>query len=309
MFRKKKDPQDKKVRKEPTHQNIEDKTLEDVEKEYEQKDEYEETKTSESILNIIIFAVLIGLLTATGWHFFGDNIKEYIGMGTEYINEQDIDERLDRYREDISSEINRAKDKEIEEELEQIDLADSPKKIDAGPYLVGYDIVPGQYLFSEGTTYSIYEDEYALVNDNPKDSTRGRNNSIDPNDSKPLEANKVIKLKQGEYVTIHGGVAVRNNDRESTDVKINESVVVESGNNYTVGIDFPAGYYRVVAVKYQSGTSIKREKDGKNDEIGGIKPETSTQIKRQSYIKLNDGAIVTFQKDAILTRVDKGFIY
>lgn len=273
---------------------------------------YEATKWYESMVNVVLASVVVGSLLVGVWYFAGDSILGMLGVGQNYIQEQDLGGRLERYQQDIQAEIDGVISPTVESEQEvnkditpvdgepDIELADS-----AGPgtYFVGVDIKPGNYLMGTGSTYSKYPDEYALMNDDPIESTRDAKRLDEGIFHNPTKSNKVHTLAEGTYIVIEEGGMVYNNTRTPRDMKINESAILLKGNHYTVGIDIPAGYYKVIATTRKTGTAIKIQNPNEELQLKEYKAD------RQTYAQLIRGNIIEVTEDSILTRVDMSFIY
>ena len=273
---------------------------------------YVATKWYESMVNVVLASVVVGSLLVGVWYFAGDSILGMLGVGQNYLQEQDLGGRLERYQQDIQAEIDGVISPTVETEQEANinitpvdgepakELADS-----AGPgtYFVGVDIKPGNYLMGIGSTYSKYPDEYALMNDDPIESTRDAKRSDDGIVHKPTKTNKVHTLVEGTYIVIEEGGMVYNNTRTPRDMKINESAILLKGNHYTVGIDIPAGYYKVIATKRRTGTAIKIQNPNEELQLKEYKAD------RQTYAQLIRGNIIEVTQDSILTRVDMSFVY
>ena len=120
----------------------------------------------------------------------------------------------------------------------------------------------------------------------------------------PRKTNTLVTLMEGQYLTVVNGGYVLNATRTPQDVKINESIVLEAGNHYTVGIDFPPGYYRVVSTNYR--TEAKFTLNNINEDLG---QGNEVIAERQNYTKFAQGNVVIPNGDVLLTRVDSQHIY
>lgn len=295
---------------------------------------YATTKWYESTLNVVIASVVAGSLLVGTWYFAGDAVLDLFGIGQSYVEEQDIGGRLERYQQDIQGEIDGLikpdvgmEDGSVSSELPvdpvtglpvapsatesgtvvtttPIQSEQIPDKAGPGTYLVGVDIKQGSYLMGTGSTYSKYADEYSLMNDDPIESTRDKKRSEGNNIvHRPTKANKVHTLLAGTYIVIEEGGMVNNVTRPPSDMKINESVVLLNGNHYTVGIDIPAGYYKIKAVQLNTKTQLDIKNPTLELQMAKYKAD------RQTYVQLIKGNIFEVDNDTVLTRVDMDFVY
>lgn len=257
-----------------------------------QNREYTETKWYEKTLNVFIAAVVVTIVVVFIWGFAGDYILDFMGIGQEYVEKQDIGGRLDRYQNEVIDQVEQIinPDDVIEEEsrVEVKEVEEVPVVIGPGLYRIGQDIHVGQYFIQKGTKLKKYAGEFEFVNDQPMDQDYG--------------ANTIDNLTEGMYVDLLEGAMTLNSDRPKTDVMVNQTVVLEGGNHYVVGIDLPAGYYKIISASYQKKVKLT---------IGGIieGQEAKVDIKRQNYVKLAKGNLVQVDGMSLFTRVPMEFIY
>lgn len=253
---------------------------------------YTETKWYEKTLNVFIAAVVSTIVVVFIWGFAGDYILDFMGIGQEYVEKQDIGGRLDRYQTEVIDQVEQIinPDEVIEEEsrVEVKEVEEVPVVIGPGLYRIGQDIHAGQYFIQKGTQLKKYAGEFEFVNDKSMDQMYG--------------ANTIDNLTEGMYVDLIEGAMTLNSDRPKTDVLINQTVVLEGGNHYVVGIDLPAGYYKVISASYQQKLKLT---------IGGVieGQEAKVDIKRQNYVKLAQGNLVQVDVMSLFTRVPMEFIY
>lgn len=254
--------------------------------------QYEDTKWYEKTLNVFIAALVTAAVLTMVWGFGGDYILDFMGISQEYVENQDIIGRLDRYQNQVVDQVDNIinPDEVIEEEsrVEVKEVEEVPVVIGPGLYRIGQDIHPGQYFIQKGSELKKYAGEFEFVNDQPMEQVYG--------------ANTLDNFVEGMYVDIIEGAVTLNSDRPKTDVKVNQTVVLEGGNHYVVGIDLPAGYYKVISASYQQGLKVT---------IGGaIEGQAEkVDVKRQNYLKLAQGNLVQVDKKALLTRLSMDFVY
>lgn len=253
---------------------------------------YVETKWYEKTVNVLIASAVTTALLAVIWGFGGEYILDFMGISQEYVENQDIVGRLDRYQNEVVDEVDRIINPEdaIEEEQRagMQEGVEIPVVIGPGLYRVGQEIHAGQYFIQKGTNLNKYANEFDFVNEKAAAQYYG--------------ANTLDTLTEGMYVDILEGAITLNSDRPKTDVQVNQTVVLEGGNHYLVGVDLPAGYYKVVPQTYQKG--IKLTLSGV---LEGQDPKVD--VKRQTYIKLAEGTLVQLDNTALFTRVEMEFIY
>lgn len=253
---------------------------------------YVETKWYEKTVNVLIASAVATALLAVIWGFGGDYILEFMGISQEYVENQDIVGRLDRYQNEVVDEVDRIINPEdaIEEEQRagMQEGVEIPVVIGPGLYRVGQEIHAGQYFVQKGSKIKKYANEFDFVNEKAGEQHYG--------------ANTLDNLGEGMYIEILEGAITLNSDRPKTDVQINQTVVVESGNHYLVGVDLPAGYYKVVPQTYQKGVNVTI-----NGALEGQAPEVD--VARQTYVKLGEGNLLQVGSTALFTRVNMEFIY
>lgn len=274
------------------------------------KHTYKKTKWYESTLNVVLAVVAVVALGFGVWQLFGTQIAGIFGIGTEYVIEQDLEGRYNQYQQDIKDEVDSILQEDVViDEAKNVNPLGLPESFGKGTYLVGVDVAADTYLVSQGSIYVIYDDEYALINENPNIGLSTLNNRWDASMGeeakyKPRETNTLVTLMEGQYLTVINGGYVLNATRTPQDVKINESVVLEAGNHYTVGIDFPPGYYRVVSTNYRTETKLTL--NNINEDLG---QDDEVIAERQNYTKFAYGNVVIPNGDVLLTRVDSQHIY
>lgn len=253
---------------------------------------YVETKWYEKTVNVLIASAVATALLAVIWGFGGDYILEFMGISQEYVENQDIVGRLDRYQNEVVDEVDRIINPEdaIEEEQRagMQEGVEIPVVIGPGLYRVGQQIHAGQYFVQKGSKIKKYANEFDFVNEKAGEQYYG--------------ANTIDTLGEGMYIEILEGAITLNSDRPKTDVQINQTVVLEGGNHYLVGVDLPAGYYKVVPQTYQQGIKITL-----SGVLEGQDPKVD--VKRQTYIKLAEGTLVQLSATSLFTRVNMEYIY
>ena len=257
-----------------------------------QNRDYTETKWYEKTLNVFIAAVVTTVVVVFVWGFAGDYILDFMGIGQEYVEKQDIGGRLDRYQNEVIDQVDQIinPDVVIEEEsrVEVKEVEEVPVVIGPGLYRIGQDIHAGQYFIQKGSQIKKYAGEFEFVNDKSMEQV--------------YKANTIDNLTEGMYVDLLEGAMTLNSDRPKTDVMVNQTVVLEGGNHYVVGIDLPAGYYKVISASYQKDVSLT---------IGGLieGQEEKVDVKRQNYVKLAQGNLVQVSGMSLFTRVPMEIIY
>lgn len=254
--------------------------------------QYEDTKWYEKTLNVFIAALVTAAVITMVWGFGGDYILEFMGISQDYVEDQDIIGRLDRYQNEVVDQVDNIinpEDDIAEEERVEIKEPDEiPVVIGPGLYRIGKDIHPGQYFVQKGSEINKYAGEFEFVNDQSAPQMYG--------------ANTIDNFVEGMYVDIIEGAVTLNSERPKTDVMVNQTVVLEGGNHYVVGIDLPAGYYKVISSSYQKGVKIT---------IGGAieGQEEKVDVDRQNYVKLAQGNLVQVSDMSLFTRIPMEFIY
>lgn len=270
--------------------------------------EYKGQSALGGAINVAVAVAVLMVVLGGIWYFFGDNIQRMVGINTEIMVDT-----AQREREDIEREIEMLRnpqDFESEEAvdpmIQNIDYDALPDEIGVGIHLVGLDIRPGTYLLTKGTAFQYYASELDLAQGRPSGGTLNEDwVEGDPEESRysAILGNQLMTLTEGQYIEIIDGGMVWNALRPQQEVKINESVILLASNDYVVGQDLPAGYYRLLSTELQSGVGL---------EISNTITEQDNMTysaERQTYVILLEGNVIRPDGDAILTRVDKQFTY
>lgn len=163
-----------------------------------------------------------------------------------------------------------AKKEEVKKEEAKKEEPKKTSRITAGTYKVGTDIPPGEYLVL--TTGSMCYIEAA------KDST-GKLESIIFNDNL-MKGNSYVTLNNGEYFKLQGG--------EMYPVAEAKSIIPASGlytdGMYKVGIDIPAGEYKVVLDSAMGYVEVSANSTHKLEAI-----ITNDNLTADSYITVSQG--------------------
>lgn len=261
---------------------------------------YANTKWYEKTLNVFIAAIMATVVLALVWNLGGGYLMDYLGVGQQFIEDQDITGRLTRYQTGVVEEVDRIINPEdviVEEDrVEMKEETEVPVVIGEGRYLIGRDIPQGTYLVQKGSKIKKYVGEFEYVSDDPFNTNDTVNGQV-------FGANTLDTLTDGMYVTILEGYITLNEGRLVNEIKVNQTVVVQSGNHYVVGVDLPAGYYKVTPVQLQArnlAVTIGNPIEGQQEKV---------DVARQSYITLALGNTLQVGATALFTRVAMEFVY
>lgn len=152
---------------------------------------------------------------------------------------------------------------ESEEEVAEV------TKYEAGDYKVGSDIEPGEYkVFGEG-----FISYYAVS----KDST-GAITSILTNEN--FSTFSYITVKKGQYLKLQSCYAIPVAEAPVYQVKDNKYIQ----GQYKVGVDIPAGEYKVIADADLSYVEVAKDSLGSMHSI-----VTNDIVSKNKYITVKDG--------------------
>lgn len=145
-----------------------------------------------------------------------------------------------------------------------------------GTYKVGYDIPAGEYFIFCDTRWSCY---FQVSSD-----SSGKLSSVVANDN--ITSFAFVSVKEGQYLTVTGGRFV--SAAEASVPGIGKDGSYGEGM-YRVGIDIPAGEYKVIALSGQS-CYLEVSKDSTGSLFSII---SNDNFSATAYITVEDGQYLT----------------